>query len=449
MVGHQQAITMVGSAPVLLAGTQATHQNVASAVGGPDSFRPGLALALAIGLLIGIERGWRMREEQPGGRVAGVRTFTLFGLIGGLAGLQLAHPLQLLALIVTGGATGAIIVGYLLDARHGGNVSATSTIAALITILLGGLASSGQMALASVGAGATVLLLAAREPMHRALAETSASDIKALVRLVLVVLVILPLLPDADIGPYGLNPRRLWTVVVITGGVSFVGYVLVRLVGGRRGALLTAVVGALVSSTAVTLECARRIRAEEAVHANQAAIVVASLVMMLRAMLLVGMIAPTIFGRFAALLVPALVLTGIGCVFLVRRTRLDEGSLPPETIRPPDLKLALLFGGLVALMAMAAGWAEQQMRGSGAAVVALGGMFDVDSAIAALGALPPGTLTPRLAAFALATPVIFNAILKAGLGLTIAGWRNGWVPAAGLVISAASILAAMLVAAAL
>jgi uncharacterized membrane protein (DUF4010 family) len=400
---------------------------------------------LGIGLLIGIERGWRMREEQPGTRVAGVRTFTLLGLVGGLAGLKLGLPLQILTLILAIGAAATVIVGYYLDARRDGNVSATSAIAGLLTLLLGGLAASGWMSLASVGAGATVILLALREPMHRALKETRPTEIKALVRLVLVVLVILPLLPNADLGPYGLNPRRLWTVVVITGAVSFVGYVLVRLLGGRKGALTTAVVGALVSSTAVTLECSRRIRAEEAVQANQAAIVIASGVMMLRALLLVGLLTPAILGRFATLLAPALVLTAVEGAILVLRTRRDEGSLAPETIRPPDLKLALLFGGLVLLMAVAAGWAEQQMRGSGAAVVAIGGMFDVDSAIAALGTLPPGTLTLELAAFAVAVPVIFNSVLKAGLGLGVAGWRRGWVPAAGLVIPAISIGAAILV----
>jgi len=405
----------------------------------------GLALALGIGLLIGIERGWRTRGEEPGSRVAGIRTFTLLGLIGGFTGIQLGQTIQLAALVLAAAAAVTIVVGYYVDARRDGNVSATSAIAGLITILLGATAASGQMALASVGAGATVILLSAREPMHRALVETRSTDIRALVRLVLVVLVILPLLPDAELGPYGLNPRRLWNVVVITGGVSFVGYVLVRLLGGGKGALLTALVGALVSSTAVTLECARRIRAGEAVQANQSAIVVASAVMMLRATLLVAMLTPMLLGRFAILLAPALILTAAGCLFLLRRTRWDEGSFASETIRPPGLKLALLFGGLVLVMTLAAGWAEQQVQGSGAAVVAIGGMFDVDSAIAALGALPPDTLSLQLSAFAIATPVIFNTMLKAGLALAVAGWRNGWPSAAGLVVPAVAMLVAILV----
>ncbi len=110
------------------------------------------------------------------------------------------------------------------------------------------------MAISSVGAGAAVILLASRQALHRAVEFTSESDIKALLRLVLVVFVILPLLPDIGMGRFGaLNPFRLWMVVVVIGAISFIGYILARWLGTRRGALITAAVGALVSSTAVTL----------------------------------------------------------------------------------------------------------------------------------------------------------------------------------------------------
>ncbi|MFN3389250.1 MAG: MgtC/SapB family protein [Allosphingosinicella sp.] len=124
----------------------------------PGSFLPGLALALAIGLLVGIERGWRMRAEEEGARVAGVRTFALLGLLGGLAGLQLAGPLRLLTLLLVAGAIVALLLGYAGDMRRDHNVSATSTLAAIATLALGAMATAGEMALASVGAGAAVSL---------------------------------------------------------------------------------------------------------------------------------------------------------------------------------------------------------------------------------------------------------------------------------------------------
>lgn len=413
----------------------------------PQTFLPGLALALAIGLLIGIERGWQLRDEPAGSRVAGVRTFSLMGLFGGLAGLAVPGPIQLIFIVLLVAAAAAIVVGYFLDAKRDGNVSATSALASVLTIALGACASAGYMAVAAVGAGVAVILLASREPLHQALTEASKSDIRALVRLVLVVFVILPLLPDAPLGPYEINPRRVWTVVVITGSISFIGYVLIRVLGGRRGILITAVVGALVSSTAVTLECARRIRAKEGVSANQAGIAIASTIMMLRACVLVALLTPYILSAFLNLLIAALIISAAMSVLLLFWGGGKDAPFDKAALKPPDLKLALLFGGLVAILALAAGWAERQMQGSGAAVVALGGLFDVDSAIAALGTIPPNTLSVQLASFAVAAPVIFNSFLKLALTVGIVRSRAALLPSLALGVPAMAILTAVAIAA--
>ena len=408
---------------------------------------PGLALALAAGMMIGVERGWRLRAEEPGSRVAGVRTFSLLGLFGGLAGLDLGRQLTSVFLILVAAAMAIILLGYRAVMRHKGNLSATSAVAAVLTLALGAISGAGHLAIAAIGTGVAVILLASRETLHSVLEGTTETELRALVRLVLLVFVILPLLPDAAFGPYGLNPRRVWTVVVITGAVSFFGYVLMRILGGRRGMMVTAVVGALVSSTAVTLECARRMRANESIRTNRAAIAVASTIMMLRASFLVAVLTPFIFGRFLGLIVPALIVSAAASAALIYRASSEEGEFATEAIKPPDIKIALMWGGLVLLMAVAAGWAERQVQGSGAAVVAVGGLFDVDSAIAAIGTLPAGTLSPRLASFAVAAPVIFNSLLKAGLALAVAGIRHALQPAAALAIPAAVIAGAILVSA--
>ena len=199
-----------------------------------DALLPGLALALAIGLLIGVERGWRQRAEKAGDRVAGIRTFAILGLLGGLIGTQSGSATMPFAVVVALGAIGALLLGYAADMRQSHEVSATSTLAGIVTLGLGAVATTGQMALASVGAGATMILLAARGPLHRAIQATSERDIRALLRLVLVIFVILPLLPDRGMGPFdAINPRRLWLVVVVTAGIAFAGYILARLFGHR------------------------------------------------------------------------------------------------------------------------------------------------------------------------------------------------------------------------
>jgi uncharacterized membrane protein (DUF4010 family) len=405
-----------------------------------------LLLALAIGFLIGIERGWRQRQEEAGARVAGIRTFTLIGLLGGVIGLEAAGPLRYLALLLAAGAIGALLLGYRADMRRDGNVSATSTLAAIATLGLGATATAGHMALASVGAGAMVILLASRQALHNAIRFTSESDLRALLRLVLVVLVILPLLPDEGMGPYGaLNPQRLWMVVVITGAISFIGYGLARWLGQRRGVLVTAFVGALVSSTAVTLDSARRIRDGASGPADQAAVAMASLMMIGRALLLVAVLAPYVLAAVAAFIGPAAAVAFVAAAVLLYRTRGAGGDAAEPRLKPPGLGLALLFAATVAAIALVSAWSQARLGGSsGAVVIALGGTADIDAAIAAVGALPPGTLAPELAALALATPVLFNTVFKAAILVAVAGWRRTLPALLSLAAAAAALLAAIL-----
>lgn len=413
-----------------------------------DALLPGLALALAIGLLIGVERGWRLRAENAGDRVAGIRTFALLGLLGGLVGTQLATAAMPFAIALALGAIGALLLGYAADMRRSHEVSATSTLAGVITLGLGTMASTGQMTLASVGAGATIILLAAREPLHRAIGATSAADITALLRLVLVILVILPLLPDRGMGPFdSLNPHRLWLVVVVTAGVSFLGYVLARLLGQRRGTLVTAAVGALVSSTAVTLDSGRRIRAGADGPADCAAVAVASAVMFARGLVLVLLLAPLAFSRVLILIGPAALVALAAAALLAWRSAVQPDGVEMREPKPPGLGLALIFAALVAVISVATAWAQTRFGGeSGAIVIALGGTADIDAAIAAVGGLAPGRLPVNLAALAIAAPVLYNTFTKAVVLLVIARSRRALPGAAALGATALALVVPILAA---
>lgn len=408
----------------------------------------GLGLALAIGLLLGIERGWRLRDEDAGRRVAGIRTFALLGLLGGLAGLAVEGPAWALAVLLVGGALGALLLGYAVDMRRDRNVSATSTLAAVLTVALGAMSTTGAMALASVGAGAATILLASREPLHRAIRLTNEGDIKALLRLVLVVFVILPLLPDRGMGPFdALNPYRLWTVVVITGSISFVGYVLVRWLGEQRGSQLTAAVGSLVSSTAVTVDAARRVRDGADGVGAQAAVAVASGIMLLRSLLLVSILAPFALTRFASLILPGLAVSLILSAAMLYLGRARPGKVETGKLRPPGLDLAFLFAATVALLSVASAWAQEQWGGdSGAILIAIGGLADIDAAIAAIGSLPAGMLTVEVAALALSAPTFFNTLFKLILFIAFGGWRRSLPGASALSLVALALFIPSLVA---
>jgi uncharacterized membrane protein (DUF4010 family) len=366
-----------------------------------------------------------MRGEEAGRRVAGIRSFAILGLTGGLAGVVIATD-PLLAAIPMIGAVAALLLGYGVDMRRDNHVSATSTLAGVLTLGLGAMATTGNMALATVGAGSATILLGSREPLHRAIGAAGEKDIKALLRLVLAVFVILPLLPDQGMGPYAaLNPYRLWTVVVVTGSISFVGYCLVRWLGERRGSLLTAGLGALVSSTAVTVDGARRLREGAGGWAAHAAVGLASTIMLARSLLLVAVVAPAAFQAFSALVLPGLIASGLGSTLLLYLARRSPATTDVTALKPPGLRLALLFAISVAVLAVASAWAQVRWGGdSGAILIAIGGLVDIDAAIAAVGALPAGTLSNSVSALALAAPTLFNTLFKLALFLAIAGWRR-------------------------
>ena len=261
-------------------------------------------------------------------------------------------------------------------------------------------------------------------------------------RLALVVFLILPLLPDASVGPFGgVNPRRIWFVVVVTGGISLAGYAVARWQGGRKGTLLTALVGSLVSSTAVTVETARRIREGQGGSAQNCSVSLASLVMLVRVLVLTAIVAPAVLGELVLVLAPAL-LVGLG--FAAAHLRLAFGQLPADQreARPPTLTLAFVFAATVAVVTFGVRWAEQRLGpGSGALVIALGGALDVDAAIAAVGALPHGAMPVRLAALAIAAPVVLNTLFKLALLVGIVGPRRA-VPAGAALLATGTAVAA-------
>ena len=408
-------------------------------------FLPAIGLALAIGLLIGVERGWRLRDQEPGGRVAGIRTFALLGLLGGIVGIEAARPLAEATLLMAAGAIGALVLAHASEMKRHGTVGATSAIAAVLTLALGAAAGAGQMALASVGAGAAMILLASRDVLHRAIEGTKEADLKALLRLVLVAFVVLPLLPDLGLGPFGaLNPRRLWLVVVVTAGISFVGYALARWLGENRGTLLVAAVGAMVSSTAVTVDSARRLREGAPPAPNRAAVAIAQTVMLARALVLVAILAPDAMSGTAALVAPALLISALASAWLILRAHSTAAALAATAVKPPGLGLAFLFALTVAVLAVAAAWAQQRFGDAGAAIViALGGTADIDAAIAAVGSIPRDVLPIEQAALALATPILFNTLFKLMLLCAIVRTRAALAAGGALAFSALALLAAI------
>jgi uncharacterized membrane protein (DUF4010 family) len=399
-----------------------------------------LATALACGLLIGIERGWKLRGRKPGSRAAGVRTFTMVGIGSGIAGFLATRGQPIVAAALAAGLIAIMVLAYSreLQQRH----DSTTAVAALVTIGIGFLAGSCQPALAIAIAAVSVALLALRSELHGFVERLDENDVKALARYAVIACAVLPFLPDGQYGPLGAwNPQKLWLVVIIVTGFSFLGYAANRLFGERHGTIATAVIGGAYSSTAVTQSLAQRLGRDDHPGAEAAGIALATAVMYLRVLLVIAVLATRVLVPFAILILPALVIAWAGGLWLYRKApRADAPAAPGN---PIALLPALGFVTFVAVAAVGGAWAQGRFGESGIAVLLLiMGSMNVDTAIITLGGLEPSAISPLLAAMAIAGTIIVNMAVKIGIALAYAG-RRGIPPALAMIASVVA-LAAMI-----
>lgn len=405
----------------------------------------GIGLALALGLLIGLQRGWALRDEQPGSRFAGIRTYGLLGLAGGIAG-DLQTRAAGLALALLAGAAALVVLGYWRATQRKASISGTASLTGLLTMAFGFLAGSGELVLASVAAGVTVLILSMRGPLHHLLRHIDEREMMAIARFALIALVILPLLPDTPFGPYGAwRPRQLWLVVVLVSGFSFTGYIAAKWLGPSRGMLATAAAGALVSSTAVTAALAGKLRDDpSAAPIANAGIALASGIMFLRVTLLTAALAGFALPELIKLTLPGMVASLAAAAILLRRA---GGNLrAPDGLKlrnPFDIGPALLLMVLTMALTALARWVLDSFGDAGlATVLAISGTVDVDSAIITMGNLPAGTLGPQTAALVLILPVALNTLFKTVTALGLAG-RRVWPGATAMLASLVATAAAL------
>ena len=395
----------------------------------------GLLIALAVGLIIGFERGWQSQnldsarhEEIDDQTVTGIRTFGLLGLAGGVVA-QLAM-LSTGWVLATGvlGISALLIVGYVHSAKATSDLGATTEVAALLAFLLGALAVYGLYLEAVTAAVITAVLLGAKERIHALLRSLSRLELNASLQLLVIVLVILPLLPNQPMGPWdSINPQVIGWLVILIAGISFVGYFAVRLLGDRVGLVLTALLGGLASSTALTLAFSRMARADGSRNALLGAgIALACGTMGLRLLLEVAVVNralvwPLLPGLLGLALVPLLAL---GWIVLRRRREPQVHSNSPPMSNPLDLQQALVMAGLLTLIFMLSRGAEHWFGSEGVYVLAvLAGIADVDAIAIALAQQAKDGLQDEVAVRGILLAALTNTAVKAGIVLVVGGWR--------------------------
>jgi len=400
-----------------------------------------LAVALALGLLIGLERGWSRRGLEEGARVAGVRTYGLIGLLGGFAGLISEKPALVFAAVAFLALAGVLSVAYWQSIKRTEDVGITSLAAALLTFVFGAAATLDYMAEAAAAAVATAFLLGAKTEIHRWVKALEEAELRAGLKLLLISVVVLPVLPDQGFGPWGaLNPYQIWWMVVLIAAVSFAGYFAMRLAGPGKGAALTGLFAGLASSTALTLHFSRLARSDPARAKLYAAGVLIACGTMFPRMAAVTFVLNrelllTLWPAAAAM--AGVVYGGALLLFFnLRRHPQKTGEAAPLS-NPLQLKAAVGFGAALALVMVATEGLERAFGGAGvAALAAVSGVTDVDAITLTLASRAQDDVALALSAFGIVLAGAVNSLVKAGMAVAVGGARYGLLAAGPLALAA-------------
>ena len=420
------------------------------------------ATAIGIGLAIGLEREHSDLSQtgdptEPTDRPAeadrtrevglGVRTFALIALVGWVLAMLgdsngMVQPLGMVAV------AGLLAAQFVVAARQTGHFGATTEIAAIAVLGLGGLVHSDRR-LAVVIAVACLLLLVSKPWLRDQVVKLRHVEIAATVQLAVLVAIVLPLLPEEPIDPWGaVPPRKVGMFVVLIGGVEYAGYVLARLLGPERGPVITGVVGGLVSSTATTVSMARTAKETGAAGPAQLATLLANVVMCIRVAVITAVLAPAVSWRLAiALSAMALVLIGVAVVCWLKLRRDGKAVKAPVLKNPFSLIPALTWGAVLCAVLVVSKLATWYLGPTGFLVAAgASGLGDVDAiSLAAARGVTSGTLSVDYAALAVVIATASNAVAKSALALSVGGKAFGRRIAFALLVSGAVAIAISLV----
>lgn len=388
-----------------------------------------LLVALLLGALVGLQRGWVSRSEQSGVRVAGIRTHTLTGLAGGLAALlsTLLSPWILPSMLLVIAAVA--ISGYRAQAADTRNYSITGVIGLLLTFCFGALAGAGEAVIAAMAAVITTMILDNKQEIHAALHKLQEHELDAALKLLLISVVLLPLLPNRGMGPGdALNPYEIWWMVVLIASVSFVGYFSVRIAGTRRGLLFTSLFAGLSSSTALTLHFARLARQSPAnTPLLGAGILLACGTMFPRILLYALLLSPTLVKPLLTPLLVMMLVLYVPVILTIVRHQNTSISQPELAQNPLDLKAALILGALLVIIMLLAEWLRHGVGDTGIYLLAtLSGITDVDAiSLSLLRLSQTDALSISVATTAIVMAASANNLFKAALALGIGRLQLG------------------------
>lgn len=382
-----------------------------------------LLIALGAGLLIGAERGWQERDEKESYQSAGIRTFALTGLLGGLSVL-LSQNLGIAVWVTVLVALMLVIsIAYVGDLRRTGDQGITSELALLITFLLGSLALSDYVMLASAGAVVVALLLSLKNVLHSLLKRLSETELSGALKLLFISVVMLPVLPNQTYDPWQVfNPYTTWWMVVLIAALSFIAYIAVRLTGTRYGLMLTAILGSLVSSTAMTLTLSR-LSSKNLYKLLAAGLLATSGLMFPRVLLEVAVVNASLLPPIAWSLGTMFLVYMAGAAVFWRRAVKEEPANAETPLRNPfELGPAIRFALLLTLILFLVEAGRRYWGDAGVYLVSLlAGIADVDAITLSLSHSAQQELSAHVAVQGIVLAVVSNSLVKAAMIGVIGG----------------------------
>jgi len=376
-----------------------------------------LGTAICIGLLIGFERGWQTRGKVEGERIAGVRTFTLIGLLGGIWGLLTLEFGDIVLGIAFVGLSVLVVAAYLynLHSDKKPDYGITTEVAALLTFSLAALATRGNVPIAAASAVIAVAVLGSKSRFHGWIRTITKLELDAVVKLLLTSVVLLPVLPNRGFGPEEiLNPYQIWWMVVLIAAISFAGYIAMKLFGARAAALMIGVFGGLASSTAVTLAFARMASKERSLAGMLAGgAVISAAVTFLRILVVVAIFNTSMVAELA-LTLGLMAATGFVAALVLGFEH--KKTIPSESFEmhnPADIRMAILFGVFIAGILLLSHWLQGWFGVEGVyALAGISGIGDVDALTLSMTEIGGDKIKTTTAANAIVIAALVNLTMK-------------------------------------
>ncbi|MDX1637720.1 MAG: MgtC/SapB family protein [Balneolaceae bacterium] len=387
-----------------------------------------MGLILLLGFLVGIERGWSFQKKKEGKRTAGIRTFTLIALSGGMWGILSEHFGEMLLGIALVGFIVIIMVGYYQHARETGAFGLTTEIAAFLTFTVSVAVIKGYIVLSVSVTILMVLILSVKPKLHKWVKTIEPGELYSGILFLIISAIVLPLLPNRGYGPWdALNPYKIWLMVVLIAGISYAGYYSMKYLGGKRGLLFTSFTGSLVSSLAVTVTLARYSREVKSTNMLITGVLIATSTALGRVLLLTVIFNPLLLRHIG---IPVLLMVVAAFLFSIQTWKNTEKGRSGSKFHlrnPLQLSTAVQFGMVLAVIMLLAEAGREWFGDAGIyGLSVLSGMADIDSITLSMLDMGGDHLSAIVAGRGIVLATIANTMVKGAIFTFFIGFREAW-----------------------